>query len=156
MEKKKTIFDYVGQVIVIFGITTLILNVFCILFGESAKEISTLFTMGSNGISVSTSFQFLLVSIIVVALRFLLFTDNIIKNMSLPVRTGSMYVAIILTILIMNWLFGWFPTDMWQAWLGFILSFAVCSVVSTITVLVKDKLENDKMQDALNKFKQVK
>lgn len=156
MEKKKTIFDYVGQVIVIFGITTLILNVFCILFGESAKEISTLFTMGSNGISVSTSFQFLLVSIIVVALRFWLFTDNIIKNMSLPVRTGSMYVAIILTILIMNWLFGWFPTDMWQAWLGFILSFAVCSVVSTITVLVKDKLENDKMQDALNKFKQEK
>ena len=76
--------------------------------------------------------------------------------MSLPVRTGSMYVAIILTILIMNWLFGWFPADMWQAWLGFILSFAVCSVVSTITVLVKDKLENDKMQDALNKFKQEK
>lgn len=156
MEKKKTIFDYVGQVLMIYGITILILNVFCVVFGENAKEVSTLFAMGSNGVSVSASFQFLLVSIVVVALRFLLFTDSIIKNMSLPVRTGSMYVAIILIILIMNWLFGWFPADMWQAWLGFILSFVVCSVVSTITVLVKDKLENDKMQDALNKFKQEK
>lgn len=156
MEKKKTIFDYVGQALMIFGITILILNVFCVVFGENAKEISTLFAMGSNGISVSTSFQFLLVSIIVVVLRFLFFTDAIITNMSLPVRTGSMYAAIILTILIMNCLFGWFPADMWQAWLGFILSFAVCSVMSTITVLVKDKLENDKMQDALNKFKQEK
>lgn len=156
MEKKRTIFDYLGQVLMIFGITILILNVFCVVFGENAKEISTMFAMGSDGISVSTSFQFLLVSIIVVVLRFLFFTDSIIKNMSLPVRTGSMYVAIISVILVMNWVFGWFPADMWQAWLGFVLSFIVCSVVSTITVLVKDKLENEKMQDALNKYKQEK
>ena len=156
MEKKRTIFDYLGQVLMIFGITILILNVFCVVFGENAKEISTMFAMGSDGISVSTSFQFLLVSIIVVVLRFLFFTDSIIKNMLLPVRTGSMYVAIISVILVMNWVFGWFPADMWQAWLGFVLSFIVCSVVSTITVLVKDKLENEKMQDALNKYKQEK
>ncbi|MBQ6787956.1 MAG: hypothetical protein IJO85_09545 [Lachnospiraceae bacterium] len=156
MEKKRTIFDYLGQVLMIFGITILILNVFCVVFGENAKEISTMFAMGSDGISVSTSFQFLLVSIIVVVLRFLFFTDSIIKNMSLPVRTGSMYVAIISVILVMNWVFGWFPADMWQAWLGFVLSFIVCSVVSTITVLVKDKLENEKMQDALKKYKQEK
>ena len=73
MEKKRTIFDYLGQVLMIFGITILILNVFCVVFGENAKEISTMFAMGSDGISVSTSFQFLLVSIIVVVLRFLFF-----------------------------------------------------------------------------------
>lgn len=156
MEKKKTIFDYITQILVVFGVTIVILNLFCLLFGEEAKEVSTMFAMGSKGISVSTSFQFLLVSILVVALRFLFFTDSIIKNMSVALRTGAMYVAIILVILVMNQIFGWFPAHMWQAWLGFIISFSACSVVATLIVFVKDKLENDKMQDALEKLKQEK
>lgn len=154
MEKEKTIFDYIGQVFVIFGVTVVILNLFCVLFGEDAKEISSLFALGSNGISVSTTMQFLFVSTMVVALRYLFFTDRIIKNMSVPARTGAMYFAIIVFVMICNWGFDWFPTDMWQAWLGFVLSFGACSIISTFTVVVKDRLENKKMQDALERMKQ--
>lgn len=156
MEKEKTIFDYLGQVFMIFGITIIILNVFCLLFGESAEAVSTMFALGSSGISVNTCLQFLLISSIVVTFRFLFFTDRIIRNMSMPLRTGAMYVAIILTILVMNLIFGWFPADMWQAWVGFILSFGACSVISTAIVFMKDRLENEKMQNALDKFKQEK
>lgn len=156
MEKKKTIFDYLGQVLTIFGGTIVILNVFCAIFGEEAKEISTLFVLGNKGLSISTTLQFLLVAVIIVALRFLLFTDSVIKNMSMTMRTGIMYLVTIAITVVLNMIFGWFPTDMWQAWLSFILSFGVCSVVSTVTVLVKDKLENDKMQNALERIKQEK
>lgn len=156
MEKEKTIFDYLGQVLMIFGATMIILHIFSQLFGDGAKEVSTLFALGSEGLSTATALQFLLVSVLVVAYRFFFFTDRIIKNMSVAVRTGLMYVMIIFTIVIFNALFGWFPTDMWEAWLGFFVSFGVCSVVSTLTVLIKDKLENDKMQDALERLKQEK
>lgn len=156
MEKEKTIFDYLGQVLIVFGITTVILNILCLLFGESAKEVSTMFALGDKGISISIYFQFLLVSIIVVALRFLCFTDKVIKNMSMSLRVGVMYAGIIFVIVIMNLIFGWFPADAWQGWLGFILCFGACSVISTFTVVAKDKLENQKMQNALDKFKQDK
>ena len=156
MEKEKTIFDYLGQVLVIYGVTTVILNILCLLFGESAKEVSTMFALGDKGISISISFQFLLISIIVVALRFLCFTDKVIKSMPMSLRVGVMYAGIIFVIVIMILIFGWFPADAWQGWLGFILCFGACSVISTFTALAKDKLENQKMQDALAKIKQEK
>ncbi|MBE5877440.1 MAG: hypothetical protein E7290_11210 [Lachnospiraceae bacterium] len=154
MEKEKNIFDYLGQVLMIFGATMIILHIFSLLFGESAKEISKLFMLGNEGLSTATALQFLLVSVLVVIYRFIFFTDKVIKNMSVAVRTGLMYGVIICTIVIMNVIFGWFPADMWEAWLGFIISFGVCSAVSTCTVLIKDKMENDKMQDALERLKQ--
>lgn len=156
MEKEKTIFDYLGQVLIVFGVTTLILNVFCIVFGESAKEMSTMFALGRQGISVSTSLEFFMMSVVVITFRFLFFTDKIIKNMSLTARTGMMYIAVVLIILIMNWIFGWFPVDVWEAWVGFILSFGASIIISTVTVFVKDRVENKKMQDALDKMKQNK
>ena len=82
MEERKTIFDYLGQIFMIFGITIAILNVFCILFGEDAKEFSTMFSLGNQGISVPIMFQFLIISAIIVTLRFIFFTDVWIKNMS--------------------------------------------------------------------------
>ncbi len=156
MEKEKTIFDYLGQVLTIFGATMIILHIFSMLFGESAKEISTLFALGNEGLATETALQFLLVSVLVVIYRVIFFTDKVIKYMSVTVRTGLMYGVIICTIVIMNIIFGWFPADMWEAWLGFIVSFGVCSAVSTLTVLIKDKMENDKMQDALERLKQEK
>ena len=156
MEKEKSIFDYLGQVLTIFGATVIILHIFSLLFGESAKGISTLFALGSEGLSTTTALQFLLVSVLVVIYRIVFFTDKVIKNMSVVVRTGLMYVVIIFTIVIFNALFGWFPADMWEAWIGFLLSFAICSVISTLIVLIKDKLENDKMQNALDRLKQEK
>ena len=154
MEKEKTIFDYLGQVFIVFGITTVILNILSLIFGDSAKEVSTMFALGNDGISVSISFQFLLVSIIVVILRFLCFTDKVIKNMPMWLRIGVMYAGIIFMIVVMNLIFGWFPADAWEGWLGFVICFAACSMISTVTVLVKEKLEEQKMQDALNKIKQ--
>ena len=40
MEEKKTIFDYLAQTMLLFGVTVLILNLFCLVFGNSAKDVS--------------------------------------------------------------------------------------------------------------------
>ncbi len=156
MEKKKTIFDYMSQVLIIYGITILILNVFCMIFGEDAKEMSTMFALGKQGLPININLQFFLIAILVVVCRFVLFTDFIIKNMSLIMRTVLMYVSMIGIVVIFNFIFGWFPSDVWLGWVCFIICFAVCAGVSTTISYIKDKQENDKMQRALEKWKQEK
>lgn len=154
MQERKTVFDYLGQIFMIYGITITVLNIFCLLFGESAKELSTMFSLGSNGLRVSTMAQFLGVSVIVVVLRFVFFTDVVIKNMSVAVRTICMVILVLLTISIFILIFDWFPVHMWQPWAMFFLCFGICFIISMAVTVVKEKAENRKMEEALKRIKQ--
>ena len=71
MEEKRTVFDYLAQVLLIFGFAMLTLNVFCLVFGDSAKDFSAMFALGDRGIPVQIVFQFLGVSALLVGVRFL-------------------------------------------------------------------------------------
>lgn len=154
METKKTAFDYIGQVFLIFGITILILNVFCILFGESAKDFSTMFALGSAGLSVYTMLQFLGVAVCIVFLRFLFFTDVVIKKMPIVIRTVSMVMAVVIVIVVFIFAFGWFPVDMWQPWVMFLLCFGISFAISMLVTTLKERMENRKMEEALERIKQ--
>lgn len=154
MEREKTIFDYMGQVFIIFGGTIAILNIFCLIFGEDAQSFSTMFALGNSGLSVATMAQFLLVSVCITFWRFLFFTDRILKNLSLPVRTVGMFVAVILTIVAFVFLFSWFPIDYWQAWLGFFLSFIICVGISMAISVLKERTEEERMAKALERLKE--
>ncbi len=154
MEERKTLFDYLGQIFMIFGITVMVLNVFCLLFGESARELSTLFSLGNNGLSVATMVQFLLVSAIIVALRFLFFTDVIIKNMPVVGRTIGMVIIVLIIMSMCISLFGWFPVDMWQPWVMFFLCFSISFIISIVVTGMKERAENKKMEEALKRIKQ--
>ena len=81
MEERKHLLDYLTQVFTIFGITILAISIICTLLGEAAAGESTMFRLGSGGIPVETVFQYLLTSICVTALRFVFFTDILIKKM---------------------------------------------------------------------------
>lgn len=153
MEERKTIFDYVGQVFMIFGITVVILNIFCLLFGASAREYSTMFSLGNEGLSVSTMAQYLLISAITVGLRYIFFTDALIKNMSVLARTVWMVLLVLLFVAGFILLFDWFPADMWQPWVMFFVCFGICFGISTIVTALKEKEENRRMQEALRKLK---
>lgn len=154
MEKEKTIFDYISQVFVIFGATVLILNMFCLLFGKDAKEVSALFSLGNQGLSVATMLQFLAMAVFITVWRFLFFTDKVIKNLSLSLRTAGMFTAVVLTIIVFVLLFGWFPLDDWKAWLGFAVSFVISVGISLGLSTLKEKTEEEKMARALERLKE--
>lgn len=99
MEEKKTVFDYMGQVFNIFGFSVITLNIFCLIFGEDAREFSNIFSMGNGGLSVAIMLQFFSVSIWIVGIRFLFFTDVIIKNLRMVFRTLGM-VACVLSVMV--------------------------------------------------------
>ena len=154
MEKEKTIYDYISQVFVIFGATVLILNMFCLLFGKDAKELSTLFSLGDQGLSVATMLQFLAMSVFITVWRFLFFTDKVIKNLSLSLRTAGMFTAVVLTIIVFVLLFSWFPLGDWKAWLGFAVSFVISVAISLGLSTLKEKTEEEKMAKALDRLKE--
>lgn len=154
MEEKKTLFDYVGHVFITFGFSIVVLNVFCVLVGEDAQEISTLYSMGKDGLSVATMMQFLGVSVCITGLRVLFFTDGIIRRMSVTMRTVCMLLCVIGLIVVCAAVFGWFPVDMWQAWAGFFISFGLCFVGSSLITFLKERTENRQMEEALQKLKE--
>lgn len=154
MENRKTIFDYLGQALMVFGVTILILNLLCYIVGEKAKEFSTIFQMGSDGLSLSTMLQFFGTAVLITIVRLLFFTDVIFKKKSIASRTICMVLSVIVLIGIFACLFGWFPVNMWQAWVGFFVSFFLCFVVSAIISIKKEKMENEALETALKKLQE--
>lgn len=71
MEEKRTIFSYLSQVLIIFGVTVLCMTAFTYVFGDSAREISALYRMGGEGIPLEIIPELFLLSVIVVVLQYL-------------------------------------------------------------------------------------
>ena len=123
MDKKKNILDYLAQVMIVFGFTMLVMNILCLGYGDSAKDFSSMFELGSQGIPVKTAFQFLCVSLLVIGLRIIFFTDMLIKKMTIWLRTICMLVSVVIVIAVFITMFHWFPVDMWQPWVMFFVCF---------------------------------
>lgn len=153
MEERKNIFDYIGQVFLVFGFTIIVLSLFCIWFGEDARAYSTMFALGERGLSVATLLQFFAVSVCITALRFFFFTDVILKKMSVVWRTAGMFVSILLVMVGFVIACDWFPTDMWKPWVMFLLCFAVSAGVSTAVTIFRERMENRRMEEALERLK---
>ena len=154
MEEKKTIFDYLAQVMIIFGFAMLVLNIFCLVFGNAAKDISTIFELGDQGIPVEITLQFLCVSALITGLRFVFFTDVIIKKMPIWLRTIYMLTLVVIIIAAFIIIFNWFPVNMWQPWAMFFVCFGLSFLGSCTVVIVKEKLENKRMEEALRRLKE--
>lgn len=154
MEKGKTVFDYLAQVMIVFGFTMLALNIFCIVLGNSAKDFSAMFELGNQGIPVGISFQFLCVSALIIGVKLVFFTDMLIKNMPIWLRTICMLTVIIVIIVIFSVVFNWFPVDRWQSWVAFLISFGLSFLGSYLVVVMKEKTENRKMEEALRRIKE--
>ena len=154
MEEKKTIFDYLAQMMIVFGFAMLTLNIFCLVFGNSAKDFSALFSLGDQGIPVEIVLQFLCVSALVTGARFVFFTDVIIQKMPIWLRTICMLFLVVIIITAFIVIFHWFPVNMWQPWAMFFVSFGLSFLGSCFVVTVKEKVENKRMEEALRRLKE--
>lgn len=154
MEEKRNVFDYLGQILIVFGFSMLILNLLCLAFGNEAKDISAMFVLGNRGVPVEIAFQFLCVSALIVGARFVFFTDIVIKNMPLWMRTVCMLITAILIIAAFVVAFRWFPVMMWQPWAMFFVCFGLSFLGSYFVMVIKEKAENKRMEEALRRFKE--
>ena len=154
MDKNFSVLKFLALIFTIYGITTGLLNIFCILFGTSAQGLSTIFSLGSAGVGVATSFQFLLAVSIIVGLRVIFMTNILIKKMPLAARIITMFASAFATILAFIFLFDWFPADMPIAWIMFIVSFIISCAISTAISVLAEKQENRRLEEALKRCKE--
>lgn len=154
MEKNYSLFKYLSQVFMIYGITTGLLNIFCIIFGTSAHGLSTIFSLGKEGVGIETSFQFLLVAAVVVGLKLIFTTDILIKKMPLAARIIALFASVFAAMVIFIIMFDWFPADLPLAWIMFIVCFAVSCAVSTLISVLFEKQENRRLEEALKRYKE--
>ena len=154
MDKKNGLLDYLSQVFMNFGITVVILNVFCMIFGEEAKTMSTLFQLGGDGLAVATMMQFLLIILLINGLRVVLMTDLLIKKMPLALRIVAMFASVFGITTAGVVAFGWFPVTDALAWVMFVGCFVISCAISTGISIIAEKQENKKFEDALKRFKE--
>ena len=150
---RKVILEFFEESAKVFGFTILCMAFFTVAFGEEAKAFSSIFSLGKEGLAVSTVFQFGLTSLCITALRRLFFTDVLIKNMSLIRRTISLFLSVLIFIIGCIFLFGWFPAADAKTWGLFLICFTACAVGSTVLLGIKEKDENKRMEEELQRLK---
>lgn len=153
MEEQKTIFNYIQEIFSIFSISTLLLIGIAYTVGEEAKDYSSMFRLGSQGLTSATMLQFLLMSALIAGLRYFFFSEKILKKKSVFFRTAIMLISVIFLTAVFAACFDWFPIFQWQPWLGFTISFGVSFGLATLLVVIKTRMENKRMQEGLATLK---
>lgn len=152
-EERKGLLDYGAQVLCIFGFSTLCMLIFTALFGESAREVSSFFVLGREGIPLAVLGEFLLLAVIIVFLQFLFFTDCCFRKMPVIGRTVLMLLSILAVMSGFIAAFDWFPVRMWQPWVMFLLCFLLCFGGSLGISVAKTRLENRRLQEGLERLR---
>ena len=156
MNKRETVFGILAQIFTTYGLTNIILNIFCMMFGRNAEGYSSMFSLAGEGISTATCFQFLLAAVLVILIRTVFMTDILIKKMPAAARIAAMISCVFAVIMIFVFIFGWFPTDLPIAWIMFVICFAVSCLTSIFVTSLAERQENRRLDEALKRIKEEK
>lgn len=153
MEENKTLFDYIGQLFATYGIVIMIFMAFGMLIGEGAQEHSSLFSLGSEGFTMATLFQIFLLVVLITCAHHLFLTDRWIKGFGIILRYGCFFSVVFVAMILFSIAFAWFPINDMKAWLGFLISFVICTIISLVIRKFEECAENKKLEQALSKLK---
>ena len=154
MEHKTQVkYHFIAQVFILFAFDVLFLMIFATLFGEEAKEVSSLYSLGSTGISIFTLSQFLLNSVVIIFIKTIFYSEHIFKKMSAFLRTALMLFCIFTSTIFFIIVFEWFPLDHAQGWIGFLLCFMLGFFGSITYLLIRTNYENKRYDKLLSDYK---
>ena len=151
-EDRKSVFGYIAQLLATYGAMVVIFIVFDLCMGKETEGYSTLFELGSRGLTLATLLQLLFLAVLVTIAQVAFLTDLLIKNMNMIARNLLFIIAIFVSIVVFAVLFGWFPVGDLAAWAGFLVSFSLSMAASLFITRFIEKSENKKMQEALDKY----
>ncbi|SCX86318.1 hypothetical protein SAMN02910292_00295 [Lachnospiraceae bacterium XBB2008] len=152
MEEKKTVFYYLRQTFATYGFIVLAFIIMGIVIGEKTKGYADLFSMGNAGMSMPILLELLLLAVVITLAQVAFLTDTWIMNMSMVLRNVLFFVSVLIVIVLMIVAFNWFPIGDVTAWVGFIISYALSMFISALITRLKERAENSKMQEALDKY----
>lgn len=146
---------FISSTAEIFTLSLLFVSIFNIILSsesDNMRKLSVLFALCGEGLSFTALGELLVLSVIISALRSIWFSPRFFKNLLMLNRVTFMLVSVFLTSGICSVLFGWFPPSMWQAWLGFVLSFGIGTAVSFAVMFIRTRAESRKYQRNLTVY----
>lgn len=146
---------FISSTAEIFTLSLLFVSIFNIILSsesDNMRKLSVLFALCGEGLSFTALGELLVLSVIISALRSIWFSPRFFKNLLMLNRVTFMLVSVFLTSGICSVLFGWFPPSMWQAWLGFVLSFGIGTAVSLAVMFIRTRAESRKYQRNLTVY----
>ncbi len=152
--KQNSFFQFISWTFILFAADILMMMIIAALFGEEAKNMSTMFQFGSKGLASTTMLQFLLSACVSVLLKDFFFNENILKNMMALWRTIFMLLSILFIHIVFILLFGWFHYDNMLAWVSFFICFGGSFLICTFVMILKTKLESKRYDELLNFYKE--
>lgn len=152
MEKRKTIFNYFSDIFTLYGIIVIIYVLLSLIIGDSIGGYSSLFRLGSKGLSIATLLQLLLLACIITIAQNIFLTDRWIKNMPIVLRNILFFLTIFAVMIILIVLFGWFPVNNLKAWIGFFFSYTISMMVSVFISRLEERAENEQLKVALEQY----
>lgn len=153
MKENTTIFEHIGNIIITFGVSIIIVMVFCVFFGDDAREMSSMFRLGSSGLALETMLQYLGIAVLIEIIRSIFFSDRFFKNASNTFRSAGMVFTILLVVAVFIAAFDWFPVDKVLPWVMFFISFFICFSIGIWVSIVQEKAENKRMEEGLERLK---
>ncbi len=154
MSENKTILNFIVQIFEIFGIIVTIFIVLTMILPDDVATVSSLFSLGKEGLSLPTLLELWLMSLLLIAARIVFLTDRLITGMSILLRNIFFFITILVIIVVFVIIFKWFPVDDIMAWFGLLISYIVCTSAGVILGRILEKAENDKMEEALKKYRE--
>lgn len=153
MENNRNKYNFITQVLILFAFDVLFLLMVAAIAGNKAKEVSTMFQLGSKGLALSTLLQFLLNAIIAISLKTIFFSDKLIKNMMALWRSVFLLASVLASTILFIIIFHWFQISNLFAWISFIICFAGCFTLCSLYMIIKNKLDNRKYNKLLSSYK---
>ena len=136
-----------------FAATILTISVVTWLSGDAVRDFGGPFALGRQGLTYGCIFQLFIISVILSGFSTLLMTDLIFKKAMLLWRAISMLFLTWVTVGSFIVLFGWFPLDMWEAWIGFAVSTTALMIGGAAVLILKTKLQNRQYGRQLSDYK---
>ncbi len=148
---KKRLVLFIESLLKIFAVIILIFTIATVLIGKEAEQFPNLFMSGNNGIAIKTFFQLFAFSFFICVLRFVFFTDVLLKKTDLILRNVFFFVLTIVVFVIIALICHWVPNKP-LIWILVLASYSVSTVISILITNFFTKKENEKLNDALAKL----
>ena len=149
---KKRFIEFIEKLLSTFAAIILVFMVLTAFIGNGAKEKSSLFMLGNQGLSLSTLIQLFALSLAVCLLNEIFLTDALFKNMGIILRYVLFFILTMAVLAVFSLVFHWIPNEI-KYWLGVFACFLVSTITSIFVSKLLSKKEDEKLNSALKAIK---
>jgi MFS family permease len=140
----------------IFTLTLIVMSAAGFLVGryiEEARELSSLFRLGGEGLPYTAILQIGGFALIMAAFHTFIFSDGPLKKVMVLWKIIILLFLTLVTASIFALVFEWFPLDNREAWFGFVLPTVICFAAGSALMILITRLEGKKYDKLLSEYR---